>query len=135
MSHALAQHLRRNMTDAERRLWRALSRCELAGYKFRRQHPIGPYVVDFVCLERRLIIEVDGVQHGDDARQAADLRRTEALAKEGFEVFRVWNAEAMGNLDGVAQSIFAALEARPIVPRSRRAPRLRVPPPPARPRA
>jgi very-short-patch-repair endonuclease len=71
---AFARHLRRTATDAERALWAKLRNRQLAGLKFRRQHPLGPYTVDFVCFERRLVIEVDGGQHAEAAEQ--DAQRT-----------------------------------------------------------
>ncbi len=95
------------MTDTERRLWRRLRMRDLAGYKFRRQRPIGPYVVDFVCLTRGLIVEVDGGQHAE--RTEADSRRTAYLIARGFRVLRFWNNEVSANLDGVCEQIVRAL--------------------------
>jgi very-short-patch-repair endonuclease len=80
---ARARRLRENSTDAERKLWRWLRARRLSGLKFRRQHPIGAFIVDFVCLERRLIIELDGGQHSTSASD--DARRTRYLRKRGFE--------------------------------------------------
>ena len=79
MPNERARALRKSMTDAERKLWRALRDKQLDGRRFRRQHPIGPYVVDFVCLERRLVIEVDGSQHGEPEQTTFDQQRTEWL--------------------------------------------------------
>ena len=101
-----ARHLRRRMTDAECRLWFHLRHRGLRGCKFRRQHPIGPYVVDFVCLDRRLILEVDGGQHDGcigDARRDAFLRRG------GFRVLHFWNTEVLQNIDGVLEGILEIL--------------------------
>ena len=84
-----ARILRKNSTDAERKLWQHLRRYQINGYKFRRQHPIGPYVVDFVCFEKRLIIEVDGGQHAQQVED--DNARTEWLQSQGFQVLRFWN--------------------------------------------
>lgn len=95
------------MTDAERRLWRALRNRQLAGHKFRRQHPVPPYVADFACVERGLIVEVDGGQHSE--RTKADAARTQALQARGFRVLRVWNNEVMENLEGVLVAILAVL--------------------------
>jgi very-short-patch-repair endonuclease len=113
MSIATARYLRRNMTDAERHLWRRLRMRDLGGYRFRRQRPIGPYVVDFACVERRLIVEVDGGQHGDEAQVAADAQRTADLEARGFRVLRFWNNEVLENLAGVCESIWRALEVPP----------------------
>ena len=103
-----ARHLRQSFTDAERSLWRILRNRHLAGHKFRRQSPIGPYIVDFVCFEQRLIIEVDGGRHQSQVDD--DNVRTEWLESQGFKVLRFWNSEALGNIDGVAASILDALE-------------------------
>ncbi|MCF3629334.1 endonuclease domain-containing protein [Thalassospiraceae bacterium LMO-SO8] len=100
--------LRKSMTDAERRLWQALRNRQLASHKFRRQHPIPPYVADFACVERGLIVEVDGGQHS--ARAEADAARTQALQARGFRVLRIWNNEVMENLEGVLAAILAVLE-------------------------
>lgn len=102
------RHLRKSMTDAERRLWQALRNRQLGGHKFRRQHPLPPYVADFACVERGLIVEVDGGQHSE--RVEADAARTRALQARGFRVIRVWNNEVMANFQGVLATILAALE-------------------------
>jgi very-short-patch-repair endonuclease len=102
----LARRLRRDLTDAERRLWHQLKDRRLAGLKFRRQHPIGRYVADFACVERRLVVEVDGGQH---AESAADRARDAALQAAGFRVLRFWNNEVLQNMDGVVRTIAAAL--------------------------
>ena len=88
------------MTDAERALWRILRSRQLEGFKFRRQHSIGRYVVDFVCLERKVVIEVDGGHHAE--RFEADSERTKYLESEGFRVIRLWNSrtEAMFGYQG-----------------------------------
>jgi very-short-patch-repair endonuclease len=103
---ARAQRLRREMTDAERKLWSALRNRQLDGAKFRRQQPIGPFIADFVCQERRLIVEADGGQH---AESAGDVRRTVFLESKGYRVLRFWNNDILTNLDGVAEIIAAAL--------------------------
>jgi very-short-patch-repair endonuclease len=97
--------MRRNPAEPEKRLWRALSNGQLAGHKFRRQSVIGPYIADFLCPKKALIVEVDGSTH--DAEQ--DRRRDAALADYGFRVLRVTNLDVMGNLDGVLMAILAAL--------------------------
>jgi very-short-patch-repair endonuclease len=103
---AKAQRLRGEMTDAERRLWSILRNRQLEGAKFRRQQPIGPFIADFVCQKRRLIIEADGGQHADSR---ADERRTAFLEGKGYRVLRFWNNDILNNLDGVAQVIGSAL--------------------------
>lgn len=107
MSTDRARNLRRNATDAERRLWSRLRRNQLKDHHFRRQVPIGPYVADFVCAPKKLIVEVDGGQHVD--RQAADDARTRYLESEGFRVLRFWNNDVLGNTDGVVETILATL--------------------------
>ena len=104
----LARQLRRNSTIAERKLWRYLRSRSLGGYKFVRQEPIGPYVVDFVCREGRLVIEVDGGQHAERKR---DVVRDRWLADHRYLVLRVWNNEVLGNIEGVWETIFAAARA------------------------
>ena len=101
-----AKRLRRDMTDAERRLWSILRNAQLQGAKFRRQQPIGPFVADFVCQERRLIIEADGGQHSGSLK---DDRRTAFLESKGYRVLRFWNDAILTNLGGVAQVIATAL--------------------------
>ena len=102
----LARRLRRAMTDAERALWRHLRMRQIAGARFRRQHPIGPYVVDFVCLAHRLVIEVDGGQHADSMSDAA---RDAFLRTHGYQVLRFWNHDVLGNPEGVWLRIAQAL--------------------------
>ncbi|MGH8532698.1 MAG: endonuclease domain-containing protein [Gammaproteobacteria bacterium] len=102
-----ARKLRAEISDAEKRLWRHLRKRQLGEYQFRRQHPLGRYVVDFVCLEARLIIEVDGGQHME--RAAYDRQRTEWLEQNGFRVLRFWNHEVMNHTDSVMAGISHAL--------------------------
>jgi very-short-patch-repair endonuclease len=102
---AKAKRLRRDLTDAERKLWTVLRSRQFEGAKFRRQQPIGPYIADFVCQEQRLIIEADGGQHN----LVEDARRTAFLETAGYRVIRFWNNDIIENLDGVAQSIATAL--------------------------
>lgn len=102
----LAKKLRREATDAERRLWAHLRAKQLNGKKFRRQQPIGNYIVDFICFEKKLIIEVDGGQHMKNEHY--DNQRTEWLQEEGFKVLRFWNHEVLENTDGVLQVILEA---------------------------
>lgn len=105
MNHERAGDLRRTMSDAERRLWAALRARQLDGLRFRRQHPIGSYIADFACLEKRLVVEVDGSQHAEPTQAAHDTRRTRWLESEGYRVVRVWTNEVLENLDGVTEQI------------------------------
>ncbi|MGH7078509.1 MAG: endonuclease domain-containing protein, partial [Acetobacteraceae bacterium] len=102
-----ARTLRRNGTEVEQRLWRALRQAGFP-WRFRRQHPIGGWIVDLACPARRLVIELDGGQHGPQC--AADAVRSAGIEAHGYRVIRFWNNEVMENLDGVLQSIRAALE-------------------------
>ena len=105
MKHEFARELRRNQTDVERKLWYALRDRRFGRFKFRRQQPIGPYIVDFVCFEAKLVIEVDGSQHSAAENTVADERRTEFLKNDGFRVKRFWNHELIENFDGVLDGI------------------------------
>src|SRR3546814_11909279 len=91
-----ARHLRYQLTDCERLLWRQLRNRGLAGFKFRRQHPCPPYVLDFYCAELRLVVELDGGQHFDEAGLAKDRLRTAYLQHHGLEVLRFSNLDASG---------------------------------------
>src|SRR5262245_61541368 len=104
-----ARNLRRQTTAAEALLWAQLRDRRLGGFKFRRQRPIGPYLVDFVCMERRLIIEVDGAPH--DLTFEHDSVRDAKLTSAGYRVLRFRNDEVRSNLDGVRATIMNALEA------------------------
>ena len=99
---AVAQKLRKRMTVAEQTLWRHLRAFQLHQHKFRRQHPLGPYVLDFVCLEAHLVIEVDGGQHADNP---VDAVRDQWLQQHGYCVLRFWNSDLMSNIDGVLARI------------------------------
>ena len=105
-----ARALRRRMTDAERRIWYFLRGRHLLGFKFRRQHPIGPYVVDFVCLAHKLVIELDGSQHATDPN---DRHRDAFLHRNGFCVLRFWNNEALSHTAAVCESILCAASVTP----------------------
>jgi very-short-patch-repair endonuclease len=111
MSHQreFAKRLRSEATLEERIMWAQLRKRRTDGLRFRRQHPIGPYIVDFVCLEHRFIVEIDGVQHGDPVNAARDRVRTSWLNSEGYALFRAWNWEIRENLDGVMMSLHEAL--------------------------
>jgi very-short-patch-repair endonuclease len=106
---ATAHRLRANATSAEQRLWSEIDRVPLLKTHFRRQAPIGPYVVDFACLRARLLIELDGPSHTTDDGQEKDRRRTARLESEGYRVLRFWNHEVFDNIDGVLDTIYAAL--------------------------
>ena len=103
-----ARQLRREATDAERRIWYHLRGRRLRGLHFRRQHPIAGYFADFACLELRLIVELDGGQH--DERREYDLIRADVLAASGFEVLRFWNNDVLANTAGVLATIVARAE-------------------------
>jgi very-short-patch-repair endonuclease len=107
-----ARELRRNMTEPEVILWSRLKRLRANGFHMRRQAPFRGYFLDFVCFEHRVVIEVDGGQHGDDDQAAHDATRDAVLKREGFRVLRFWNSAVRQNLDGVMYSIVAALEGR-----------------------
>jgi very-short-patch-repair endonuclease len=103
----LQRRLRKSMTDAERRLWRSLQRKQLDGLKFRRQHPFGNYIIDFVCLQAGLAVEVDGGQHAEG--QTEDTGRTKYLESAGFRVLRFWNNDVLRDTEWVVEVIFRAL--------------------------
>lgn len=105
-----ARQLRNEGTDAERRLWRFLCRQQLAGHKFRRQYPLAGYIVDFVCVPVRLVVELDGGQHLDAL--AYDQRRTAVLEREGYRVLRFWNDDVLLRTDDVVAEVFRVLEER-----------------------
>ena len=108
----LAKDLRRDLTQMERKLWKILSAKKLGGYKFRRQQAVGEYIVDFVCMEKKLIVELDGGQHAE-IRADHDLGRTYFLEKNGYTVLRFWNNEIFESLEGVADTILEALNSLP----------------------
>ena len=105
-----ARRLRRDQTEAERRLWSRLRGHQVDGVQFRRQQPLGPYIVDFVCLSHRVVVELDGSQHAD--QEAYDDERTKWLKEQGFRVMRFWNDIALRETDGVIAAIQDALSAR-----------------------
>lgn len=106
-----ARALRTHLTDAEQLLWRHLRMRQMAGCKFRRQRPIGRYIVDFVCLERNVIVELDGGQHAEQQRY--DESRDRWLNGQGFEVLRFWNDEVLTKIDDVKEAIYRALTEPP----------------------
>jgi very-short-patch-repair endonuclease len=106
MPNQNARQLRKNMTDAERALWRLLRQRQINGLRFRRQVPINHYIVDFACLEARLVVEVDGGQHSESQ---ADKKRDAYLRSQGFRVLRLWNNDVLSNREGVHRAIIATL--------------------------
>ena len=115
LAQKLARNLRKQPTDAEKRLWYFLHKKQLEGLRFKRQEPIGKYVADFVCPALRLVIEVDGGQHGIEIEK--DAARTAWLESQGYSVIRFWNNEVMENIEGVLGSIreeAAVLRAAPL---------------------
>ena len=95
---------------AEKLLWQKLRARQLGGAKFRRQTPIGPYIVDFVSFEHRLVVEIDGGQHNASERGQHDLKRTAWLEAQGFRVLRFWNNQVLANLEGVLERTLQELE-------------------------
>jgi very-short-patch-repair endonuclease len=112
MPNPNARALRRTMTDAEQRLWWLLRRRHLAGYRFRRQHPVEPYILDFFCFAESLAVELDGGQHFTDAALAYDARRTAFLATQGIRVLRFQNEEVFKHPDDVVEAIYRTLVRR-----------------------
>ena len=104
------RELRRNQTEAEKILWMKLRNRQVNGVKFRRQQPIGPFIVDFVSLEKKLVIEVDGGQHNLSPTINSDQNRTAYLEEQGFEVLRFWNNDVMKNIESVLERISEILE-------------------------
>ncbi len=102
-----ARKLRKNMTDAETKLWQLIRKRQVLGFKFRKQAPIGPFIADLVCFEKKLIIEIDGGQHKD--RKTYDEKRTQWLVSQGFEVIRFWNNDVLKDSENVLQAIFRRL--------------------------
>ena len=101
-----ARRLRKNQTDAENALWYHLRARRLAGLKFRRQQPIGPFIVDFACVERCLVVELDGGQHA--LQEKEDKRRSGYLESKGYRVLRFWNHDVLKNMQGVLKVILRA---------------------------
>jgi very-short-patch-repair endonuclease len=107
MPNQKARQLRQSSTDAERRMWSALRDRRLAKYKFRRQYPIGRYIVDFACTRHALVVEIDGGQHADSA---ADTHRAAFLQNQGWCVIRFWNNDVLSNTNGVIEAVLRALQ-------------------------
>jgi very-short-patch-repair endonuclease len=107
MDRIKARELKKNLTEAELTLWKHLRLRQFGGYKFRRQQPIGKYIVDFVCLEKRLIIEVDGGQHSEQV--SYDLERSAWLEEQGFRVLRFWDNQVLKETEAVKEVIIGPL--------------------------
>jgi very-short-patch-repair endonuclease len=107
MDQPRARALRKNLTEAERALWKHLRLRQQGGYKFRRQQHLGQYIVDFVCLKKRLVIEVDGGQHTEQTKD--DALRTAWLESQGFRVMRFWNNQVLQEMEAVKLAIWEAL--------------------------
>ena len=105
-----ARLLRQNSTDAEQHLWKILRNRQFHNLKFRRQYPIKPYIVDFVCLEEKLVLEIDGGQHADQIDY--DRVRSRILKSKGFQVVRFWNNEVLENIEGVYDALTLTLSQR-----------------------
>ena len=111
-----ARNLRREQTDVERQIWLRLNNRKIAGCKFVRQEPIGPYFADFACRERKLLVELDGSQHADSEY---DRLRDAYLASLGYRVLRFWNSDVNARMKSVLDTIYAALEERaPLFPQT-----------------
>ncbi len=111
-TRATARDLRKGMSDAEQRLWFHLRAGRLGGHKFRRQHPVPPYVIDFYCAARNLAVELDGSQHDD----ASDAARTRYLKTQGITVVRFWDNDVLSNTDAVLEAILHAVGDRTLTP-------------------
>lgn len=107
-----SRKLRREMTDAENTLWLHLRAGRLDGMKFRRQHPIPPYIADFCCIDRRLIVELDGSQHSE----ARDAARTRSLESQGWKILRFWDHDVLSNTSAVLEAIWNATHAPALTP-------------------
>ena|SRR5215472_8702828 len=112
-----SRELRHQQTEVERMLWYYLKARRVNGWRFRRQHPIPPYIVDFACLEAKLIVEADGGQHAESRH---DRRRDEFLGATGWRVLRFWNSQILTNVSGVVQMISDELGPHPTLPHATR---------------
>ncbi|MBS4083961.1 MAG: endonuclease domain-containing protein [Rhizobiales bacterium] len=114
MANAVARELRKRLTSQEIKLWVRLRMLRSQrNLHFRRQAPIGNFIVDFACLREWIVIEVDGGQHGEDSGVSADRQRDRILAEKGFRVLRFWNSEVDTNIDGVLETILSACHPTP----------------------
>src|SRR3989304_4993164 len=108
----LPKELRLRQTEAEKILWYKIRDRQLGGVKFRRQQRIGSYIVDFVCLENKLIIEIDGGQHNETPTKESDERRTQWFKVRGYQVLRFWNNDVLGNMEGILENVNMVLKQR-----------------------
>ncbi len=109
MANERARHLRRNQTEAERKLWVHLREMKHKGFHFRRQCPVGPYIADFLCYSARIVVEVDGGQHGMEAGIEHDRRRDDWFVENSYRVLRYWNNDVLANTEGVMETILSVL--------------------------
>ena len=123
MPNLRARVLRWDMTDDERRLWALLRRKQLAGYRFRRQHPMGTYIADFFCPSAKLIVELDGGQHSEDEQMHRDEIRTRWLALRGYRVLRIWNSDLKQRPNDILDMIMDAIQHPPSGPSGHLPPR------------
>ncbi|MDO8414348.1 MAG: endonuclease domain-containing protein [Gallionellaceae bacterium] len=107
LANKLQRKLRKTMTDAEKKLWQQLRGKQFDGYKFRRQHPFDDFILDFVCLEAKLVVEVDGGQHFESSR---DKTRDGVLTQAGFRVVRFWNNQVLNEMESVVEFIWLELK-------------------------
>ncbi|MFA5052117.1 MAG: DUF559 domain-containing protein [Patescibacteria group bacterium] len=105
-----ARRLRKKQTPTETKMWALVRNKRLRGYKFYRQFPIGPYIADFCCRARKLVVEIDGGGHACSYHREYDLIRDDYLRKQGYRVIRIWSIEVEDNIDGVIEAILQALE-------------------------
>ena len=105
-----ARSFRKNMTDAENRMWYFLRDRRLNGYKFVREIPFDSYIADFVCRAKKVIVEIDGAQHAEEQAIKYDKKRTEFLEKNGYKIIRFWNSEVFGDINVVLEAILAFLK-------------------------
>ena len=114
MANQTARRLRKTLTPQEVKVWNHLRSWRKRGFHFRRQAPRKGFIVDFVCLKHRLVVEIDGGQHNLEAHTASDAKRDQTLVRAGFRVLRFWNSDVDSNLDGVLETIDAVLmESKP----------------------
>ena len=101
----LARILRQNQTSQEQKMWSLLRNYQFKGLKFKRQHPIGKYIVDFICKEKKIVIELDGGQHNEENNIIYDIERTKYLEQKGYKVIRFWNNDIDNNIEGVFEEL------------------------------
>lgn len=114
MKTHISRILRKNQTPWETKLWRVIRSRQLNRLKFRRQHKVGRHVVDFCCIECRIVIELDGGHHNEDNQMNIDIKRQNFIERQGFTVLRFWNSDIDENLEGVVEAIKQAVSPHPI---------------------